>query len=338
MDFLGKKCPVCSKNFHEDDDIVVCPKCGAPYHRECYKEKGKCIFTELHKKGEMWHDEDEEEESAALDVCPHCGRKNPKGAVTCYICGGFMHPTDKDNDTSEKNKTNFDDENEENNNSNPVNPFGENMPFAAFIDPMGGVSPDEDFDGVSGAEMAKCVKVNTPYYMQVFSRIKTINSSRFNFSAFLFGGGWYLYRKQYLKGTIITVIMFLLMLGRIFFGRMYANSWTSLTDTLRADGKLSPGYLDYLSLIFSKYSVWEGILILMPLILTVLSFVLMLWCGLRGNRNYYKHTIAKIKKLKEEKNGEELTKTITEHGGVNIAIAWSLLACAIIINISTLFL
>ena len=30
MDFLGKKCPVCSKNFHEDDDIVVCPECGTP--------------------------------------------------------------------------------------------------------------------------------------------------------------------------------------------------------------------------------------------------------------------------------------------------------------------
>ena len=51
MDFLGKTCPVCSQNFHEGDDVVVCPKCGAPYHRDCYKQNGKCIFPELHKDG-----------------------------------------------------------------------------------------------------------------------------------------------------------------------------------------------------------------------------------------------------------------------------------------------
>ena len=56
MDFLGKTCPVCSQNFHEGDDVVVCPKCGAPYHRDCFKQKGKCIFPELHKDGKSWKD------------------------------------------------------------------------------------------------------------------------------------------------------------------------------------------------------------------------------------------------------------------------------------------
>ena len=36
------------------DDIVVCPECGAPYHRACYQEKGQCIFEELHKAGKAW--------------------------------------------------------------------------------------------------------------------------------------------------------------------------------------------------------------------------------------------------------------------------------------------
>ena len=40
MNYMGKPCPVCSRTFREEDDIVVCPKCGAPYHRECYEEKG----------------------------------------------------------------------------------------------------------------------------------------------------------------------------------------------------------------------------------------------------------------------------------------------------------
>ena len=54
MDYKGIKCPVCEKPFTENDDIVVCPTCGAPYHRACYMEKGACIFTDLHEAGKDW--------------------------------------------------------------------------------------------------------------------------------------------------------------------------------------------------------------------------------------------------------------------------------------------
>ena len=33
--YTGCKCPVCQQPFTETDDIVVCPECGAPYHRAC---------------------------------------------------------------------------------------------------------------------------------------------------------------------------------------------------------------------------------------------------------------------------------------------------------------
>lgn len=329
MDFLGKKCPICSKNFHEYDDIVVCPKCGAPYHRECYKEKGKCIFPDLHKTGERWYDEDEkaEKNDPNFEVCPHCGRYNPKGAVSCHACGEFMHKYDAN---TQQNK---------NPQQNPFNPFDTNSqdgtPFITFMDPMGGVSPEEDFDGVTGAEIAKCVKVNTPYYMQVFSRIKVTGSSRFNFAAFLFGGGWYLYRKQYLKGTILTIIMFLITLGQDFIGYFYTNQmWYSLMNQVGNNAT----YHDYFSLIFAQYSTGQIILLFMPYILGLCSWILMFWCGFRGNRSYYNHTISKIKKLKVEKSGEELSKTLVDKGGVNTAIAWSLIACEFILMISTLFL
>lgn len=47
-DYTGIKCPVCDKPFQPGDDIVVCPQCGAPYHRECYQQEGKCKFDDLH--------------------------------------------------------------------------------------------------------------------------------------------------------------------------------------------------------------------------------------------------------------------------------------------------
>ena len=53
-DFTGAKCEYCKKIFTSTDDVVVCPDCGTPYHRECYIEAGECINYELHEKGGDW--------------------------------------------------------------------------------------------------------------------------------------------------------------------------------------------------------------------------------------------------------------------------------------------
>ncbi len=50
MDYINKFCPACSNNFTEDDDIVVCPECGTPHHRECYLKEGKCFNFKSHGK------------------------------------------------------------------------------------------------------------------------------------------------------------------------------------------------------------------------------------------------------------------------------------------------
>ena len=33
IDYKNCKCTLCHKPLHEGDDMVVCPECGAPYHR-----------------------------------------------------------------------------------------------------------------------------------------------------------------------------------------------------------------------------------------------------------------------------------------------------------------
>ena len=34
--------------FFDDEDIVVCPECGTPYHRECWNRVGTCIHSAEH--------------------------------------------------------------------------------------------------------------------------------------------------------------------------------------------------------------------------------------------------------------------------------------------------
>ena len=57
--YLGSKCIMCGQEFKENDDIVVCPDCGTPYHRECFIKNGKCVNEKLHESGESWREETE---------------------------------------------------------------------------------------------------------------------------------------------------------------------------------------------------------------------------------------------------------------------------------------
>lgn len=49
-----EKCPVCEKEFANEDDIVVCPLCGTPHHRDCYKKNGECGNYDKHSEGFRW--------------------------------------------------------------------------------------------------------------------------------------------------------------------------------------------------------------------------------------------------------------------------------------------
>ncbi|NLA72445.1 MAG: hypothetical protein GX848_01245 [Clostridiales bacterium] len=51
MRYSGEKCPVCKTDFIDESDIVVCPICGTPHHRDCWNELGNCFNKELHESG-----------------------------------------------------------------------------------------------------------------------------------------------------------------------------------------------------------------------------------------------------------------------------------------------
>ena len=50
----GRKCVVCQSYLFEDDDVVFCPECGAPHHRDCYKSVGRCGVAHLHGTSEEY--------------------------------------------------------------------------------------------------------------------------------------------------------------------------------------------------------------------------------------------------------------------------------------------
>lgn len=337
MDLLGKPCPVCSRNFREDDDIVVCPKCGAPYHRECYQEKGKCIFTDLHKNNKNWEYVPPKENNIPDDnyrFCTRCGEKNPANAIVCKKCGSFMSDEFTDSyippasaDPSGANRS--------------PGAYPGAAPFAVFLDPMGGVSPEEDFDGVSGAELSKYVGKNTSYYLPVFKKIKSGGIGRFNFCACFFTCAWFLYRKQYLKGTLVAILYLILEIGMMVVTSFYSSPIAS--EASAALEKLGTKDADIINIIrwtWENKSPGHAFIIILPFLIFTLRIGLSVLCGLFGNKSYYKNSVSKIKSIKSNPDlpSDKKTAAITKAGGVNTAIAWMCFACYVILNIASRFL
>ena len=64
-------CPVCNAKLFEDDDIVVCPICGAPHHRNCFNYEGHCHYESTHGTPEQWT-------MPTADKSENCNTQNEK--------------------------------------------------------------------------------------------------------------------------------------------------------------------------------------------------------------------------------------------------------------------
>ena len=69
-DINGKKCAGCGAYLFEEDDVVFCPVCGAPHHRECYNSKGHCAFESLHGTDRQYDKAEQEKEKQPEEKKP----------------------------------------------------------------------------------------------------------------------------------------------------------------------------------------------------------------------------------------------------------------------------
>jgi hypothetical protein len=218
-------------------------------------------------------------------------------------------------------------------NGDPNQPGG---PVPFILDPMGGVNPAELVDDIPAGDIAKLVQNNTPYYMPTFINLKRFGKNRFNFCAFLFSGGWLLYRKQYKLGAIITSIMTALYITSIYVTVYFSNG--ILTEMLQKVG----ASVDNLSL---SYDQWEQMsellftlpplkifLICLPSLIFFIQLIIMFVVGFLGNKLYCQHCIDTIHGIASENlSPADYTVQLQSRGGVNTSLAVCLLICYMII-------
>src|SRR5574344_1537919 len=101
MKLNGITCDACGKPFGPDDDIIVCPECGTPQHRACYRESNHCVHANRHAEGFVWKSpvleasvplEQQEQAPEGYVLCSRCGTVNPSSNKLCELC---RFPLDK---------------------------------------------------------------------------------------------------------------------------------------------------------------------------------------------------------------------------------------------------
>ena len=207
----GQKCPVCKGYLFDNDDIVFCPVCGAPHHRECYNSIGHCALEGDHgtekqfKLSDLNKTDDEDKMSeppkTAEDETPaDLSGENPPGVgenpgmkegfTVCGNCGKtYSAKEDKCPNCGSENRL-------------VVNAFG--MPVA--IDPLGGVKKTDETDGITAEEYMNYVRVNTQRYVPKFFSLKKKNKLSWNWGGFIFPHVWFFYRKMYYPGIMFAIL------------------------------------------------------------------------------------------------------------------------------------
>lgn len=291
--YEGQSCPVCGKYFAETDDIVSCPRCGAPHHRDCWRQEGHCHFEADHGTERQWPagrettSTSDDKTGSAYRQCPNCGKQNPEFAEFCAHCGRDLEVSEWHSAMPEP----------------PVNhytpPFQAGFTPPPMRDPLGGIPRGETIEGVAVETLAEVIGPNAAYYLPRFRQIsRTGKKVCFNLSAFLFTAKWLLYRKNILIGWLAFAFEFVLTFFSLY-ADIQRQTIGSAAMLASANGRLLYG---------------------MILITSVASVAVCVLLGMFGTWIYMQQVLKKARRLKEDPE-LKYNQNFLNTGGVSPAMA-----------------
>ncbi|MCH5190702.1 MAG: DUF2628 domain-containing protein [Oscillospiraceae bacterium] len=291
--YTNQKCPVCGETFKGDDDIVVCPMCGTPHHRDCYKKNGECKNTDRHNEGFFWEPEGIEQSEQPFSP--------------------FENKAEQQSRTENPEPFRPQTENSGNNTGNPF--FGGQAvqdPFSLF--------PKEIDNEVSTEEAASFVRVNAFKYLRNFFYAKS-NRKTWNWAAFFFAPYWFFYRKMYKLGVIfmslLIVVVAICSVQSPYI--KYQRESLALSEKYSTMGTASSAemYEDEKALI--KENPVGAALSLMPQAVLIIIGII---AGIKGNKWYYDQTVKNVRQIKSETEDPNLRKlNIYKKGGTSMSAA-----------------
>ena len=272
-----EKCPICEKDFTNNDDIVVCPLCGTPHHRECYKQNGECGNYDKHNEGFRWTPS-VENKRVTEDTAP-------------------LPPLDNI---------------VENGQSIPPQPnafFGAN-PLSQFPKDL---EEDASTEEVAGFVQINAIKyIRNFFYTK--SNKKTFNWGAFFLAPYwFFYRKLYKLGAIFMALTLLLTVGFnVLPPMQTLYNDM--AEWTEKYSVEDADEfteeEIAQAYKEQQELILGNPT---GVILMLTQ--GALSRALQLFIGFNANKWYYNHTITSIKKIKSEESDPQKQRLLCFKAG-----------------------
>ena len=294
QNFLGNPCPYCGEKFVAGDDIVVCPKCGTPHHRDCYKEHSACANAEKHSENFEWkgtvlhhNHKPEPEVSVSQDpvICENCGTENPGNSRYCLSCGAPLQEE--------------------------VHKSAREVSFEEFQKERERIFTESfsvDFEGVSPKEAAVFVRSNVGYFLPRFAAFSKGAKFDTNFSAFIFSYFYLFYRKMYGLGLAVFAATSLLSIPTLLL------DFQMVQEQYVESGMLS-------QIIWNVPHQEE--LAIYSIIASLLIWVIRIALMMFFNKLYYQKVISTIKKARPslaEKDEKTISAFFRKNGGTGLAV------------------
>lgn len=295
--YTGAQCPVCGERFGEKDDVVVCPDCGTPHHRECYHKLGECANKELHATGKAWSPH---MDSSTVDgfeplKCSRCGMVNPPDTLFCQVCGTQL------GGEVQEGMPRADGSPQQEQGGIPTldSLFSvRTMPYNPFVNPFGGLDPEESIDGIPVKDIAIFLGDNTHYFLPVFKAMdKSGSKFSWNWGAFIFNAYYYFYRRMNAIAVLLLLVSTALAIPNILVMIVQTPELTTLLKNVNID-------IDTLSNVYMFASA--------------IAFGISLLSGIFTNWLYMRHTFSKIREIQQNyQDKPEYNEMLARHGGTS---------------------
>ncbi len=343
MNYSDQTCKFCGNKFIDGDDIVVCPECATPHHRECWKSCGECVNSALHGTDFVWEkerytppaeentDEPTAHQTPAPDsaVCHICGSENPADSLHCGSCGALLGSESEEQ--PEKITCHFCGK------ENPGNVFrcsecGAPLALSQNIDDNPylhgtGIDGSEIIGKTKADDLARYVQGKSRSYLPKFKKLASGKKLSFNWAAFFLAPYWFFYRKLYKAGIFFAV--FFVSVSMLTFG-IQEKVFTAAEEYYDAIGSVQ--YSDASQLTDDDFAALEKasdefVRKAAPYeaILLAVSLAERLLCALVADRLFYKKATEDIAEVHSSTDSESFRKLMIMRRGSTSLVA--LMAC-----------
>lgn len=192
IDYKNCKCTLCHKPLHEGDDMVVCPECGAPYHRGCYEKAGACVYQDRHSPSFSFADTEEGSKNSSV-TCPSCGAQNGADNIFCERCGAALRGGQPNQGQAGGQGPAY---------TRPPEGY-HNQPGFTAADPAGGYQFAAEYNGISTRDWSIYIGRSASYYLYQFDRMDARGKkTSVCWSALLFAPLYFCFRRMWGWGLL----------------------------------------------------------------------------------------------------------------------------------------